>query len=81
MSVFKKSKPNWDKPFPEKILKRIEKIPTADLPMWAEQALFELGRCLSSYEKARDAAHLTDALAGVEAAHAIVNEMHRRAML
>ena len=81
MSVFKKSKPNWDKPFPEKILKRIEKIPTADLPMWAEQALFELGRCLSSYDKTRDAGHLGDALTGVEAAHAIVNEMHRRAML
>lgn len=81
MSVFKKDKPRWEKPFPEKVAKRIEKIPTADLPMWAEQALFELGRCLSAYEKTRDTAHLEDALTGVEAAHAVVNEMHRRSML
>lgn len=81
MSVFKKNKPVWDKPFPEKVAKRIDKIPTADLPMWAEQALFELGRCLSAYEKTRDSAHLADALTGVEAAHAVVNEMYRRSML
>lgn len=74
-------KPKWDKPFPEKIAKRVAKIPTAELTAWADQALFELGRCLTMYEKSREKYYLDEALTGVEAAHAVVAELHKRNVL
>lgn len=74
-------KAKWDKPFPEKVAKRVAKIPTAELSSWAEQALFELGRCLSLYEKHRETYYLDEALAGAEAAHAVISELHKRNVL
>lgn len=74
--MFKKDK--WDKPFSEKLAKRVSKIPTSDLAMWTDQAIYELGRCLSSYEKSRDPRYLDSALDGAEALHAVVNEYHKR---
>lgn len=74
-------KAKWEKPFPEKIAKRVSKIPTADLSSWAEQSLFELGKCLSLYEKSRETYYLNEALTGVEAAHAVINELHKRHVL
>lgn len=76
MNIFKK-KP-LDKPFTEKLAKRVAKIPTADLEMWADQSLYELGRCLSLYGKSRDKNILEEALSGAEALHAVVNELHAR---
>lgn len=69
---------NWDKPFSEKIAKRVAKIPTGELAMWTEQALFDLGRCLSNYEKSRSSIYLEEALNGAEAMHAVIHEYHRR---
>jgi len=74
--MFKKNK--WDKPFPEKIAKRVTKIPTGELANWTDQAIYELGRSLSAYEKSRDTIYLEEALLGVEALHAVVNEYHSR---
>lgn len=74
--MFKKK--DWNKPFSEKISARVAKIPTGELAMWSEQALFELGRCLSSYEKTRATIYLTEALNGAEALHAVIDEYHRR---
>lgn len=74
--MFKKK--NWDKPFSEKIAKRVAKIPTGELALWSEQALFELGRCLSSYEKTRASIYLEEALNGAEALHAVVHEYNKR---
>ena len=68
----------WNKPFSEKVSKRVAKIPTGELALWSEQALFELGRCLSTYEKTRSTVYLTEALNGAEALHAVVDEYHRR---
>ena len=76
-----KQKPKWDKPFPEKIAKRVAKIPTADLASWADQSLFELGRCLNMYEKTREIYYLNEALMGVESANAVISELHKRAVL
>lgn len=76
MNFFKK-KP-WTKPFSERIAKRVSKIPTGELIMWGDQALFDLGRCLSSYEKTKDQTYLDEALTGAEAIHAVVNELHVR---
>lgn len=76
MKLFKKPTPV--KPFSEKVSKRVSKIPTAELEMWSEQALYELGRCLSLYNKQRDNHVLQEALTGAEALHAVVDELYRR---
>ena len=69
------------KPFPEKLAKRVSKIPTADLAGWTEQALSETNRCLSSYQKYGDKIYLTDALMGAEAVNALVSELHQRTVV
>lgn len=78
MTIFSKKNTDWKKPFDEKIAKRVAKIPTGELAMWAEQALSELGRCLSNYERTREALYLEEALNGAEAMHAVIDEYHRR---
>lgn len=77
MKLFKNNK-NWDKPFSEKVAKRVSKIPTAELEMWIDQALYEVGRCLSNYQKGRDTGYLDEARSGAEALHAVVEELHKR---
>lgn len=76
MSIFKKEPQT--KPFSEKIAKRVSKIPTAELEMWADQTIYELGRCLSLYSKNRELTTLVELLNGAEAMHAVVNELHVR---
>lgn len=75
--MFKK-KTTWDKPFSEKVAKRIRKIHTTELEMWIEQATYEIGRCMSVYSRNRDIAALEEALTGAEALHAVVHELHIR---
>ena len=75
--MFNKKK-EWNKPFSEKIAKRVAKIPTGELANWTDQAIYELGRTLSSYEKSREALYLEEALVGAEALHAVVNEYYSR---
>lgn len=76
MSFFKKKV--WDKPFSPKIAKRVSAIPTADLEMWSEQSVYELGRCLSVYARNRDEKSLQEALNGAEAVHAVVDQLYKR---
>jgi hypothetical protein len=78
MSFFKKNKSNWDKPFSERVAKRVAKIPTGELELWTDQAIYELGRCLSGYQKSRDKFYLDEAQSGAEALHAVVEELHKR---
>lgn len=75
--MFKKKSP-WDKPFSEKIVKRVRKIHTTELEMWIEQSIYEIGRCMSAYSRNRDIAALEEALTGAEALHAVVHELHTR---
>lgn len=74
---WKKSEP-WTKPFSEKVAKRVSRIPTGELILWADQSLFDLGRCLSTYEKTKDKVYLEEALLGAEAVHAVINELQVR---
>jgi hypothetical protein len=76
MSFFKKEP--WVKPFSEKVSRRVSKIPTGELEIWAEQALIEISKCLSGYSKNREQFYLDEALQGAEALHAVVNELHTR---
>lgn len=69
---------NWDKPFSEKIAKRVAKIPTGELTLWADQSLYDLGRLISAYERSRDKAYLDELLTGAEALHAVAHELNRR---
>lgn len=78
MMSFLKTKTAWTKPFSEKVAKRVSRIPTGELEIWAEQSLYDLGRCLSSYSKNRDNLYLEEARIGAEALHAVVEELHKR---
>lgn len=72
--IFRK-KAAWEKSFPEGIANRVAKIPTAELEMWAEQVLFDLGRCLSQYARNRDVIYLKEALLGAESLNAVVDSL------
>ena len=76
--MFNKPSKNWDKPFSEKIAKRVSKIPTGELTMWADQSLYDLGRLISAYERTREKAYLDELMLGAEAFHAVVHELNRR---
>lgn len=66
------------KPFSDKIARRVSVIPSPDLEMWADQALYDLGRCLSAYQKNRENVYLDEARVGAEALHAVVEELYKR---
>jgi len=76
--MFKK-KTIWDKPFSEKVSKRVSKIPTSELEMWIDQSLYEIGKCMTMYSKTRENIYLEEALVGAEALHAVVDELKNRA--
>ena len=63
---------------PEKIIKRVGKLPTSDLNDWADQALYSAGRCLSAFEKTRDPAQLQEAQTASHVLYAIMEEIVRR---
>lgn len=77
MKLFKRKEPVV-KTFDEKILKRVKKIPTGELTLWVDQAMYDLGRCITQFEKTRDTNTLKDALTGAEAIHAVVDELYSR---
>lgn len=68
----------WDKPFPEKIARRVARISTYDLTTWADQSLYELGRLLSIYERTQTKEALKELMLGAEAFHAVVDELNKR---
>ena len=76
--MFKK-KTIWDKPFSEKVSKRVSKIPTSELEMGIDQSLYEIGKCMTMYSKTRENIYLEEALVGAEALHAVVDELKKRA--
>lgn len=78
--MFKKKEP-WNKPFPEKLAKRVSKIATADLLSWTEQALSETSRCISRYQTNSDDVYLEEMLLGAEAINCLVSEFHKRTVL
>lgn len=76
MNFFKKK--HWDKPFSQKVAKRVSSIPTSDLEMWVDQSVMELGRCLSVYQRSGETKALEEALNGAEAVHAVIDQLYRR---
>ena len=49
-----------------------------ELEQWIDQSLYEIGRCMSTYNKQRDSTFLKEALLGAEALHAVIDELARR---
>jgi len=76
MVKFRKKK--WDKPFPEKIARRVSRISTYDLTSWADQSIYELGRLLSIYERTRTPEAVKELVLGAEALHAVIEELNKR---
>lgn len=61
-----------------RVEKRVEKIPTADLNSWADQALYSIGRDLSQYQRNREAFRLEEAETSAEALLAVIREIRSR---
>jgi hypothetical protein len=76
--MFKKDKEPWTKPFSEKIYKRVQKLPSQELEIWADNCINELGKCISGYLKTRNAYYLEEALTGAEALHAVIETLKLR---
>ena len=77
MTIFKKTK---DGSQPQtKIQKRVAGISTPDLVMWAENALFVVGKDITTYLRTRSEESLEEADLGAEALYAITQELKQRA--
>lgn len=61
-----------------RIEKRVEALPTSDLLPWTENALYTIGRNLSSWQKTKDSATLEEARIGAEALHVILESLVKR---
>ena len=71
-------KAKWDKPFSEKIARRVRRIPTHDLTTWADQAIYDVGRVLNIYERHGTPEALKELCDGAEALHALIHEINKR---
>ena len=61
-----------------KIGKRVSKIPTVDLPEWADMAINDTGRALTNWRRRGDPGELDEALLGAEALAAILTAIRER---
>lgn len=75
---FWKKKTTWNKQFSERIAKRVAKIPTGQLLLWADQSLYSIGTMISAVEANRTEEELDRLLEGAEALHAVVYELNKR---
>jgi len=71
----KKTNPEREK---TKIEKRVESLPTSELLPWTENALYTIGRNLSSWQKSQDPYTLEEARIGAEALHVILETLKKR---
>lgn len=62
-----------------KLQKRVASISTPELVMWAENALFVIGKEVTGWMRTHDQALLDEADLGAEALYAITQELKRRA--
>jgi hypothetical protein len=76
MMILKKKK-GGDHP-QTKIQKRISKLPTSELVAWTENALFVIGKEITTYQRTGEKELLNEAEIGAEVLHEIVKELKRR---
>ena len=58
--------------------RRVANIQTPELILWANQALFGIGRNITDWERMHDFPLLDEALVGAEALTAVVKELRNR---
>jgi hypothetical protein len=76
MMIFKKKKAGYQ---PQtKIQKRISKLPSSELVSWTENALFVIGKEITTYQRTGEKELLNEAEIGAEVLHEIVKELKRR---
>lgn len=63
-----------------KIEKRVANIATPDLVMWAENALFVIGKEVTHWMRDKNENSLDEAALGAEALTAIIKELQKRSM-
>jgi hypothetical protein len=74
--IFKKKKVGYQ---PQtKIQKRISKLPSSELVSWTENALFVIGKEITTYQRTGEKELLNEAEIGAEVLHEIVKELKRR---
>ena len=61
-----------------RIEKRVDSMPTSELLPWTENALYTIGRNLSSWQKTKDESTLEEARIGAEALHVILEALKKR---
>lgn len=76
MKIFQKTKVGHQ--LPTSLTKRVEKIGTSELVLWAENALFAIGKNLTHWSRSADAELLEEAHIGAEALLAITLELKKR---
>ena len=62
-----------------KLEKRVSGIGTPDLIMWAENALFVIGKEITHHQRSKSEDALNEALLGADALVAIIKELQKRA--
>ncbi len=73
--MFNKKTPERER---TKIEKRVDSLPTSELLPWTENALYTIGRNLSSWQKTQNEATLEEARLGAEALHVILEALKKR---
>ncbi len=61
-----------------KVEKRVDSLPTSELLQWAEQALYPIGRNLSSWQKTNEEVYLEEASLNAEVIYVIVETISKR---
>ena len=74
MKIFKKD----GQPQLTKLEKRVASTGTSDLVMWAENALFVIGKGITHHQRDRNIDSLEEAILGAEALLAITKELKKR---
>ena len=75
MINFKEKKKERQK---SKVEKRVAMLSTSELLPWSEQAIYSLGRNLSSWQSSRDKFYLEEARIAAEVLHVITEELSKR---
>jgi hypothetical protein len=73
--MFKKKSPERER---TKIEKRVDSLPTAELLPWTENALYTIGRNLTSWQRSKDDYALEEARVGAEALYVILETLKKR---
>lgn len=62
---------------PDHVRRRVDNLPTGDLPEWADQAVYTAGRYVTSYGRTGNDADLQEALLGAQVLMAVIERMSR----